>query len=51
MTAASAAIDKGVEAGVGFDVDGDARPAGAGYDLGADEFWFKIYLPLVLRNK
>ena len=50
VTAASAAIDKGVEAGVGFDVDGNARPAGAGYDLGADEFWHKIYLPLVLRK-
>jgi uncharacterized repeat protein (TIGR01451 family) len=34
---ASAAIDQGVDAGVRDDVDGDARPLGSGYDLGADE--------------
>jgi len=34
----SAAIDAGVEAGVSDDIDGDARPQGAGYDIGADEF-------------
>jgi len=40
LTAASAAIDKGVNAGVDHDIDGDPRPipASAGYDLGADEF-------------
>ena len=50
LTSGSAAIDKGVDAGVMTDIDGDSRPTGAGYDLGADEFWYKIYLPLVLRN-
>jgi hypothetical protein len=33
----SAAIDQGVDAGVATDIDGDARPCGQGYDLGADE--------------
>ena len=50
LTRPSAAIDMGVEVDVPFDIDGDLRPAGAGYDLGADELWFKIYLPLVLRD-
>jgi hypothetical protein len=46
----SKAIDAGVDAEIKTDIDGDSRPAGAGYDIGADEFWHKIYLPLVLRN-
>jgi uncharacterized repeat protein (TIGR01451 family) len=33
----SAAIDKGVDAGVATDVDGDPRPMRGGPDLGADE--------------
>jgi hypothetical protein len=33
----SAAIDAGVNAGVDDDIDGDSRPQGAGYDIGADE--------------
>jgi hypothetical protein len=46
----SAAIDKGVNAGVVEDIDDESRPSGLGYDLGADEFWPKmIYLPVVLR--
>jgi len=39
LTAASAAIDQGVNAGVPTDVDGQPRPYGLGYDLGADEFY------------
>jgi hypothetical protein len=50
LTSGSAAIDKGVDAGVTTDIDGQTRPAGMGYDLGADEVWYNIYLPLVLRN-
>ncbi|MCP4363093.1 MAG: PKD domain-containing protein, partial [Chloroflexi bacterium] len=33
----SAAIDAGVDTGVATDFDGDPRPIGAGYDIGADE--------------
>ncbi|GBD08548.1 hypothetical protein HRbin22_00788 [Candidatus Thermoflexus japonica] len=46
----SAAINAGVNAGVATDIDGDPRPIGAGYDIGADEYIARIYLPLVLRN-
>jgi parallel beta-helix repeat protein len=45
----SAAIDAGVNVGVNVDIDGERRPSGAGYDIGADEFYFKVYLPLVIR--
>jgi len=33
----SAAIDRGVKVNVPADIDGDARPAAFGFDLGADE--------------
>jgi len=33
----SAAIDRGVDAGVRLDIDRQSRPSGAGYDIGADE--------------
>jgi hypothetical protein len=46
----SRAIDSGVDAGVTDDVDGDPRPYGPGYDIGADEFMgWRLYLPLVLH--
>src|SRR5262249_42758529 len=33
----SPAIDRGINAGIPFDFDGDARPLGAGFDIGYDE--------------
>ncbi len=38
LQAGSAAIDAGVDTGVSLDIDGGARPAGQGYDIGADEY-------------
>ncbi len=52
LTAGSAAIDKGIDAGVTTDIDGQARPNGSAPDLGADEFYAldrKTYLPILLR--
>ncbi len=50
----SAAIDKGVDAGIKVDVDPEPRPYLAP-DLGADEYWapgalHKIHLPLTLKT-
>jgi hypothetical protein len=54
LTAGSAAIDKGVSAGVYSDIDRQPRPSGLP-DLGADEYWPPgslkyVYLPIILRN-
>ena len=46
----SAAINAGVDAGVTTDIDGDPRPIGPLPDIGVDEYYFRVYLPLVLRN-
>jgi hypothetical protein len=48
----SAAIDRGVETGIYVDIDGDPRPIGSSFDLGADEWGdiVKCYLSLVLRH-
>jgi hypothetical protein len=49
----SAAIDRGIGAGVTLDIDGDPRPLGAGYDIGADETIGPgpvfLYLPLIMQ--
>jgi hypothetical protein len=47
---ASAAIDAGINAGIGVDFDGDPRPLGAGFDIGFDEANVrKVFLPLIVR--
>jgi hypothetical protein len=55
LQAGSPCIDAGADPTIypwvpGEDWDGDPRPNGSGYDIGADEFWAYIYLPLVLRE-
>ena len=44
----SAAIDRGTDTWVTNDIDGDSRPIGPLPDLGADEAWRRVFLPLVL---
>ena len=56
LTFDSAAIDAGVDAGVTTDIDGEARPDGCFFDIGADEYITgveckRIYLPLVLSEE
>ncbi len=46
----SAAIDAGVNAGVSEDIDGDPRPMGGSFDIGADEFRPLIFIPIVHQN-
>jgi parallel beta-helix repeat protein len=55
LTASSAAIDQGVDAGVMTDIDSDARPDKCFFDIGADEFITgvackHIYLPLIMHR-
>jgi hypothetical protein len=45
----SAAIDKVTGGAIHTDIDNNPRPIGAAIDLGADEFGYMIYTPLVLR--
>ena len=50
LTEASMAIDRGVNSGVTTDIDGDPRPWGAGYDLGADEYEIRrIFLSMIRK--
>jgi len=50
LGADSAAIDAGVNAGVLEDIDGDPRPIGGGFDVGADEYRPLIFIPIVHQN-
>lgn len=45
----SDAIDAGVDAGVTKDLDGLPRPIGPDFDIGAYEFGYPVFLPIVLR--
>jgi len=46
----SPAVDAGFDVGVLTDVDGDPRPGGDDPDIGADEFWRKTFLPIMMRD-
>ena len=46
LVSPSLAIDNGVSTAIGFDIDGQARPNGAGPDLGADEWWSEVCTPV-----
>lgn len=52
LTAASAAINAGVDAGLTVDYDGDSRPWAGGFDIGADEFpnRRRSFLPAIRRG-
>ena len=43
--ATSEAIDAGIDAGVVLDIDGQVRPWGNGFDIGADEFGSALPTP------
>lgn len=50
----SPCINAGTDAGIVADIDGDTRPDGCFFDIGADEFITgveckRVYLPMVLR--
>ena len=46
----SAAIDAGIDVGINTDIDGEARPQIAGYDIGADEFVIQRDVALAPEN-
>lgn len=53
LGAGSAAIDSGIATWVTTDIDGDPRPMGMGYDIGADERIAVLYrslLPLITKH-
>lgn len=50
LSSTSPAIDSGISVDIDRDIDGDERPNGLGSDIGADEWWAKIWLPLIFKN-
>jgi len=44
----SPAINAGMDAGITTDIDGDARPKGSGYDIGADEFYARTLSGIIM---
>jgi hypothetical protein len=52
LSAGSAGVDDGVNAGEYADIDGQGRPHESGFDMGADEFYqvLTTHLPLVTHN-
>jgi hypothetical protein len=52
LSAGSPAIDHGIDGGINVDFDGNHRPSGAGFDIGAYEYvaaLLKLFLPLIRR--
>jgi hypothetical protein len=50
VTLLSAAVDQAVDVGVTRDIDWQRRPAGPAPDIGADEFMYGLYLPVLVRH-
>lgn len=50
LSSISPAIDHGFGTDIDRDIDGDERPNGLGFDIGADEWWTKVFLPLISKK-
>lgn len=51
LTGGSAARNAGVNAGIVVDFEGDARPIGASFDIGYDEWRGRLFVPNTIRNR
>ncbi len=50
VASSSPVIDRGTNAGIMLDLDGQPRPMGHGYDQGAYESRLMVYLPVVVKQ-